>query len=61
MKQSTKYLIAALSCAILLVLFAFLGKPDIVFESVWAEIFVAVMLFLGSGLFLWAAFQNQEE
>jgi protein-S-isoprenylcysteine O-methyltransferase Ste14 len=61
MKQSTKYLLAALSCMILLFLFAFMGKPDIVFQSVWAEIFVAVLLFLGAGLFLWAAFQNKEE
>jgi len=61
MSQKTGYLLAALSCMILLVLFvAFLGKPGIVFESVWAEIFFAVILFLGSGLFLWAAFQKDE-
>jgi hypothetical protein len=60
MSQKTSYLLAALSCVILLVLFAFMGQPGIVFQSVWAEIFVAVLLFLGSGLFLWAAFQKEE-
>ena len=60
MSQKTSYLLAALACLILLFLFAFLGKPEIFFESVWAEIFVAVLLFLGAGLFLWAAFQKDE-
>jgi hypothetical protein len=55
-----RYLLASLSCAILLVLFAFLGKPDLIFESVWAEIVFCIILFLCSGLFLYAAFTKEE-
>jgi hypothetical protein len=46
--------LVSLACAILLlVFFAFLGKPDIGFESVWAAIFTAILLVLGTGLSIW--------
>jgi hypothetical protein len=60
MNQTTKYLIASLSCLILFLLLAFMGNPGIVFQSVWAEIFVASLLFAGSGIFLYAAFDKKE-
>ena len=59
MNQKTSYLLASLSCLVLLFLFAFMGQPGIVFQSIWGEIFVFVLLFLGAGVFLWAAFQKE--